>query len=61
MKQVYFILLLCCFSLFAYSTPNSIDSISDFLSEKDCWRIDSLFAEDENNDIQVNGCKIIKQ
>ena len=44
MKQVYFILLLCCFSLFAYSTPNSIDSISDFLSEKDCWRIDSLFA-----------------
>lgn len=44
MKQVYFILLLCCFSLFAYSTTNSIDSISDFLSEKDCWRIDSLFA-----------------
>ena len=44
MKQVYFILLLCCFSLFAYSTPNSIDSISDFLSEEDSWRIDSLFA-----------------
>lgn len=44
MKQVYLILLLWCFSLFAYSTPNSSDSISDFLSEEDSWRIDSLFA-----------------
>ena len=44
MKQIYLILLVWCFSLFAYSTPNSIDSISDFLSEEDSWRIDSLFA-----------------
>ena len=44
MKQVYFILLLCCFSLFAYSVSNDIDNIGDFLSEEDCMRIDSLFT-----------------
>lgn len=51
MKKVYLVWLMCIGASFLYSSTLNTDSVTDYLSEEDCLRFDTLFAFSEESEL----------